>query len=76
MARSLLGFSGLSAAIRVGRLAGAKGTPVYDLDELSAAAREGQWAILTGCPTTGTAAYNARALDERLGLTGYWCCGG
>jgi error-prone DNA polymerase len=67
LARSLLGFTRLSAAISAGQLAGAKGAPVYDLDGLSAAAREGEWAVLTGCPVTGDAAYDAPAIDARLG---------
>lgn len=65
IARSLLGFTRLSAAISAGQLAGAKGAPLYDLHALSAAAHEGQWAILTGCPVIGEAAYDTAAIHAR-----------
>ncbi|WP_037886452.1 PHP domain-containing protein [Streptomyces sp. NRRL S-646] len=66
LARSLLGFTRLSAAISAGQLAGAKNAPLYDLDALAAAAHEGEWAILTGCPTVGEAAYDTDALHTRI----------
>ncbi|GHH27265.1 PHP domain-containing protein [Streptomyces lanatus] len=66
IARSLLGFTRLSAAISAGQLAGAKGAPVYDLNALSAAAHEGEWAILTGCPVAGEAAYDSDAIHDRM----------
>ncbi len=66
IARSLLGFTRLSAAISAGQLAGAKNAPLYDLDALSAAAYEGEWAILTGCPVAGEAAYDTDAVHARM----------
>ena len=49
LARGLEGYHRLAAAITEAQLRGAeKGRPVYDLDELAAAA-DGHWAILTGC---------------------------
>ena len=49
LARGTAGYHRLAAAITEGQLAGGeKGRPVYDLEELAAAA-DGEWAILTGC---------------------------
>lgn len=53
LARSIRGFEKLSASISAGQLAGAKGAPVYDLQQLSAAAADREWAVLTGCPDPG-----------------------
>jgi error-prone DNA polymerase len=50
LARDLTGFRQLAATLSAAQLAGAKGAPVYDLPQLSATARRGHWAVLTGCP--------------------------
>jgi len=49
LARNPAGYASLCRAISLAQLrGGAKGRPVYDLDELAAAA-EGNWLVLTGC---------------------------
>ncbi|MCX5355524.1 error-prone DNA polymerase [Streptomyces mirabilis] len=50
LARDLEGYRRLSAAISAAQLAGSKGAPRYDLKALSAAAADGHWAVLPGCP--------------------------
>ncbi|MFC1415804.1 PHP domain-containing protein [Streptacidiphilus cavernicola] len=76
LARTLAGFRLLSAAISSAQLAGSKGNPVYDLDELASAARAGHWAVLTGCPSAehagaepdlAAAISHLRALGEVFG---------
>ncbi|MGI8695487.1 MAG: error-prone DNA polymerase, partial [Mycobacteriales bacterium] len=48
LARDPEGYARLAAAISAGQRAGAKGRPVFALDELAAAAG-GHWQLLTGC---------------------------
>jgi len=48
LARDPEGYRRLGLAITAGQLAGEKGRPVYDLEEVAAAAG-GHWVVLTGC---------------------------
>ena len=53
LARGISGYHRLAGAITEGQLTGGeKGRPVYELEELAAAA-DGEWAILTGCRKGG-----------------------
>ena len=65
LARGATGYHRLASAITEGQLAGGeKGRPIYDVEELAAAAG-GDWVILTGCRK----GHVRRAL-ERAGMTG------
>ncbi len=70
LARDLAGFSRLGTVISAAQLAGSKGRPRYDLDQV-AAAHGGHWAVLTGCPAPGqdpaTAARRLELLADRFG---------
>ena len=48
LARDPEGYRRLGLAITAGQMAGEKGRPVYDLEEVAAAAG-GHWVVLTGC---------------------------
>jgi error-prone DNA polymerase len=64
LARDLDGFSRLGTVISAAQLAGSKGHPVYDLDQV-AQAHGGHWAVLTGCPAPDL---DPAAAAERLHL--------
>ncbi|QPP07537.1 DNA polymerase III subunit alpha [Streptomyces bathyalis] len=81
LARDLAGFRQLAATLSAAQLAGAKSAPVYDLQQLAKAARNGQWAVLTGCPApgetpemtaaeVGDAGATARRLEQLADLVG------
>ncbi|WP_314177812.1 error-prone DNA polymerase [Streptomyces winkii] len=73
LTRDLTGFRQLAAALSAAQLAGSKGAPVYDLQQLAAAARGGHWAVLTGCPASPeeTSADTAAELDDVNAATRY-----
>ncbi|OEV03739.1 DNA polymerase, partial [Streptomyces nanshensis] len=65
LACDLAGFRQLATVLSAAQLAGSKGAPVYDVADLSAAARGGHWAVLTGCPSPEqAAAASAAELDD------------
>ena len=73
LARDPEGYRRLCRAITKAQLAAEeKGRPVYDLDELAAAA-DGNWAVLTGC-RKGRSARALAAGRSRSGADGI--CGG
>lgn len=66
LARGPAGYSTLSSAISTAQLAGgAKGHPIYDLEQLGAVA-DGRWLVLTGCRKGSV----RRALDAGLAHRG------
>ncbi|MCU1688691.1 MAG: putative polymerase [Jatrophihabitantaceae bacterium] len=66
LARGPAGYSSLSSAISTAQLAGgAKGHPIYDLEQLGAVA-DGRWLVLTGCRKGSV----RRALDAGLAHRG------
>ncbi|GGL15606.1 PHP domain-containing protein [Streptomyces flaveus] len=66
LARDLEGYRRLSAQISAAQLAGAKTAPRYDLQALSAAAADGHWAILPGCPGPDVDRRDVSAVAHRL----------
>ena len=79
LARGVEGYHRLAAAITEAQLRGdEKGRPLYDLDELAAAA-DGHWTILTGCRkgrvrqalAAGGAEAAAQELDRLTALFGH-----
>jgi error-prone DNA polymerase len=66
LARDLEGYRRLSAAISAAQLAGSKGAPRYDLAQLSAAAGDGHWAVLPGCPRPDWDRTDVGAVAHRL----------
>ena len=66
LARGVEGYHRLAAAITEAQLRGdEKGRPLYDLDELAAAA-DGHWTILTGCQVGSLPHHLARKSMELL----------
>jgi len=79
LARDAAGYHRLCAEISRAQLAGGeKGRPVYDLADLSVAAEDGHWLVLTGCRkglvpaalATSGADAAAAELDRLVGLFG------
>ncbi|WP_331727709.1 error-prone DNA polymerase [Streptomyces sp. NBC_01176] len=66
LARDLEGYRRLSASISAAQLAGSKGAPRYDLQALSAAAADGHWAVLPGCPHPDFDRRDVNAVAHRL----------
>ncbi len=79
LARDVEGYRRLCRAISTGQMAGEKGAPVYDLEEVAAGAG-GHWLVLTGCRkgavrrTLGPPPWDpvgaARELDRLVALFG------
>ncbi|MFF3713967.1 PHP domain-containing protein [Streptomyces phaeochromogenes] len=66
LARDLEGYRRLSATISAAQLAGSKGAPRYDLAQLSAAAGDGHWVVLPGCPGPDFDRTDVGAVAHRL----------